>query len=157
MNLPFRPVLLGTVLLPVFGFPVVAQTWSAEQQAVLAVVEQSWVDDLAEDATWIDRLAHPEVLSWGSNYPVPRDQEVSRRWSEYGDENNNALIHTVSPVGVAVRGDAAVVHYYATVGGENREGERETVVSRCTDTLTRDGGTWRYLGWFCFDEPSEEN
>ena len=122
---------------------------------MLAVVEQSWVDDLAKDTTWVDRHTHPELLSWGNTYPVPRDQAASKRWNEYGDENSTSSIHTIAPVGIAVRGDAAVVHYYATVAAEDREGKRETTTSRCTDTLTRDGGTWRYLGWFCFDEPNE--
>ncbi len=152
-----RAVLLGNIALFVFASPLVAQTWSSEQQDVLAVVEQSWVDDLGEDATWVDRLTHPELLSWGDDYPVPRDQAASRRWSEYGDENSTALIHTIAPVGITVRGDAAVVHYYATVAAEDREGKRETTSSRCTDTLTQDGNTWRYLGWFCSEEPNDEN
>ncbi len=152
-----RAVLFANIALCVFASPLVAQTWSSEQQAVLAVVEQSWVDDLGKDATWVDRLTHSELLSWGDDYPVPRDQAHTKRWTEYGDENSTALIHTIAPVGITVRGDAAVVHYYATVAAEDREGKRETTSSRCTDTLTRDGNTWRYLGWFCFEEPNDEN
>ncbi len=152
-----RVVLLGSIALCIFAPPLVAQTWSSEQQAVLAVVEQSWVADLGKDAAWVDRLTHPEMLSWGNSYPVPRDQAAAKRWSEYGDENSTSLIHTIAPVGITVRGDAAVVHYYASVAAEDREGKRETTTSRCTDTLTRDGDTWRYLGWFCFEAPSEGN
>ncbi len=152
-----RAVLFANIALCVFASPLVAQTWSSEQQAVLAVVEQSWVDDLAKDATWVDRLTHPEMLGWNNTDPVPRGQTDTRRWSEYGDENSTSLIHTIAPVGITVRGDAAVVHYYSTVAAEDREGKRETTSSRCTDTLTRDGNTWRYLGWFCFEEPNDEN
>ena len=47
------------------------------------------------------------------------------------------------------------MHYYASVSTEDAQGKRETTTSRCTDTLTRDTGSWLYLGWFCFDEPSE--
>ncbi len=157
MSAQCRAVLLGSIALCIFASPLVAQTWSSEQQAVLAVVEQSWVDDLGKDATWVDRLTHSELLSWGDDYPVPRDQAHTKRWNEYGDENSTALIHTIAPVGITVRGDAAVVHYYATVAAEDREGKRETTSSRCTDTLTQDGNTWRYLGWFCFEEPNDEN
>ena len=151
----YRTVLLGSIALCVFTLPLVAQTWSAEQLAVLAVVEQSWVDDLGKDPTWVDRLTHPEMLSWGDEYPVPRDQAASKRWSEYGDQNSTSLMHTIAPVGITIRGDAAVVHYYSTVAAEDREGKRETTSSRCTDTLTRDGNTWRYLGWFCLEAPNE--
>jgi hypothetical protein len=152
-----RAFLFSSIPLCVFASPLVAQTWSSEQQAVLAVVEQSWVDDLGKDATWLDRLTHPEMLSWSDDVPVPRAQTDSKRWNEYGHENSTSLIHTIAPVGIAIRGDAAVVHYYATNGAEDRQGERETTTSRCTDTLTRAGNTWRYLGWFCFNEPDDGN
>ncbi len=152
-----RAVLLGNIALCVFASPLVAQTWSSEQQAVLGVVEQSWVADLAKDATWIDRLTHPELLSWSKDYPVPHDQATAKRWTAYGHGNSTALMQTIAPVGITIRGDAAVVHYYATVAAEDREGKRETTTSRCTDTLTRDGNTWRFLGWFCLDEPNEGN
>lgn len=156
MSTRLGTTLLGCLAACVLAMPLSAQTWSAEQRSALAVVEQSWVDDLAEDATWVDRMTHPEMLGWGDATPVPRDQATAKRWSEYGDENSTALLHTIAPVGIAVRGDAAVVHYYSTVASENREGERATRTSRCTDTLTRAGNSWRYLGWFCFDEPSDD-
>ncbi len=157
MSTQCRAVLLGSIALCIFAPPLVGQTWSSEQQAVLAVVEQSWVADLGKDATWVDRLTHPEMLSWSNSYPMPRNQAAAKRWSEYGDENSTSLLHTIAPIGITVRGDAAVVHYYATVAAEDREGKRATTTSRCADTLTRDGTAWRYLGWFCFDEPNEEN
>lgn len=144
---------LGSVLLP--GSAVRAQTWSPNQQAALAVVERSWEADLAKDASWIDRMTHPELRTWGSAYPVPRDRADAMRWGEYQDQNSTALVHSIDPVGIAIRDDVAVVHYYATVAEEDREGQREIRTSRCSDTLTRAGDTWLYLGWFCFLEPSD--
>ncbi len=152
MSARTRAVLFAGVALCVVSSPLVAQTWSSEQQAVLAVVEETWVEN---DATWVTRLTHPEMLGWGNDYPVPRDQPTTRRWSDHGLENSTGLLHSLAPVGIAIRGDVAVVHYYATVAAEDREGKRETTTSRCTDTLTRDGNSWRYLGWFCFNEPTE--
>ncbi len=134
--------------------PVLAQTWSADQQAVLAVVEETWTEN---DATWVTRLTHPEMLGWGNTNPVPRDQTTTRRWSDHGLENSTGLLHSLAPVGIVIRGDVAIVHYYASVSAEDREGKRETTTSRCTDTLTRDSGSWLYLGWFCFNEPNEGN
>lgn len=147
-----RAVLFGAVALFVLTSPLAAQTWSPEQQAVLAVVEQSYVDALAKDATWVDRFTHPEVLSWDGTEPLPKNQAERKRWAEYNYENSTALIHSIAPVGVALRGDAAVVHYFATIAREYRDGSRETHTSRCTVTLTREGGTWRYLGWLCMGE-----
>ncbi len=134
--------------------PVLAQTWSADQQAVLAVVEETWTEN---DATWVTRLTHPEMLGWGNTNPMPRGQTTTRRWSDHGLESSTELLHSLAPVGIVIRGDVAIVHYYASVSAEDREGKRETTTSRCTDTLTRDGGSWLYLGWFCFNEPSEGN
>ena len=154
MSAQTRAVLLGGVALCVLTSPLVAQTWSSEQQAVMAVVEATWVEN---DPTWVTRLTHPEMLGWGNDIPVPRDQATTRRWSDHGIENSTGLMHSLAPVGIAIRGDVAVAHYYASVSAEDREGKRETTTTRCTDTLTREGGQWLYLGWFCYDEPSEGN
>ena len=155
MSAQRRFIVLGSFLLLLPAAPLAAQTWSPQQRDVLAVVEESWVDDLGKDSTWVNRLTHPELMAWNHTIPVPRDQAATRRWTEYGHENSTALIQTIAPVAIAVRGDAAVVHYYATVAAEDRDGKRETTTSRCTDTLTRDDGAWKFLGWFCYDEPSE--
>ena len=155
MSAQCRAILLGSIALCIFASLVDAQTWSAEQRAVLSVVEQSWVADMGGDATWIDRHTHPEMLSWDLTNPVPRAQAEAKRWNAYGHESSTSLIYTIAPVGITVRGDAAVLHYYATIGAEDLEGKRETTTTRCTDTLTRDGSTWRYLGWLCVAEPNE--
>ena len=146
--------LLLLALAALFAVPVAAQQWTAEQQSVLAVVEDTWTEN---DPTWVTRLTHPEMLGWDNDIPVPRDQSTTRRWSDHGIENSTGLMHSLAPVGIAIRGDVAVVHYYASVSAEDREGKRETTTTRCTDTLTREGGQWLFLGWFCYDEPNEGN
>ena len=152
MSSQTRAALLGGVALCILNSPLVAQTWSSEQQAVLAVVEETWTEN---DPTWVTRLTHPEMLGWGNTIPMPRDQSTTRRWADHGLEDATGLMHSLAPVGIVIRGDAAVVHYYASWSEEDREGKRETTTSRCTDTLTREANTWLYLGWFCFDEPTE--
>ncbi|MCH8935050.1 MAG: hypothetical protein IIB90_04960 [Gemmatimonadetes bacterium] len=56
MSAQCRAVLLGSIAPCVFASPLVAQTCSSERQAVLAVVEQPYVDALGKDATWVDRF-----------------------------------------------------------------------------------------------------
>lgn len=97
------------------------------------------------------------MLGWGNTQPVPRNQLTTGRWTDHGIESSTGLMHSLAPVGIAIRGDVAVAHYYASVSEEDREGKRETTTTRCTDTLTREGGQWLYLGWFCYDEPNEGN
>ncbi len=151
-----RVIALTSFCLLLFTLPLFGQTWSPEQREVLAVVEESWEADLAEDATWVDRLTHPNLLSWGRDYPMPRGRDQTKRWSMYDDENSNALLHQLAPVGIAMHGDAAVVHYYVSVASEDREGKRETIHSRCTDVLVRDGSAWKYLAWNCSNESSDD-
>ena len=151
-----RAITLSSFGLLLFTPALWGQTWSPEQREVLAVVEESWEADLAEDVTWVDRLTHPNLLSWGRDYPIPRDRAQTKRWNQYGDENSNALLHQLAPVGIAMHGDAAVVHYYVSVASEDREGKRETVHTRCTDVLVREGAAWKYLAWHCSDEPSDD-
>jgi hypothetical protein len=146
-----RSALIGAALC-LLASPIAAQTWTADQQAVLAVVEETWTEN---DPTWVTRLTHPEMLGWGSTIPVPRDRAATGLWSDHGVENSTGLLHSLAPVGIVIRGDVALVHYYASVSAEDRQGKRQTTTSRCSDTLTRDGGDWLYLGWFCYDEPSE--
>jgi hypothetical protein len=154
---PYRhAIALSSFGLLLFTPALFGQTWSPEQREVLAVVEESWEADLAEDATWVDRLTHPGLLSWGLGYPMPRDRAQTKRWNQYGDENSNALLHHLAPVGIATHGDAAVVHYYVSVAFEDREGDRETIHTRCTDVLVREGSAWKYLAWHCTDEPSDD-
>ena len=149
-----RFVVVVGAALALLTSPLVAQMWSAEQQAVMAVVEMTWIEN---DAGWVTSLTHPEMLSWSNSFPMPRNQATTQRWSDHGLESSTALMHSLAPVGIAIRGETAVVHYYSSVSAEDSDGKRETTTTRCTDTLTREGGAWRYLGWFCFDEPSEGN
>ena len=154
MFVRIRSVVFAAVGLVLLTSPLVAQTWSPEQQAVMAVVEKTWVEN---DASWVTALTYPEMLGWSNANPTPRGQATTKRWSDHGLENSKGLMHSLAPVGIAIRGETAVAHYYASVSAEGRDGKRETTTTRCTDTLTKEGGAWRYLGWFCFDEPSEGN
>jgi len=148
-----RYAVLSAATLCLLTAPLVAQTWSPDQQAVMAVVDATWTEN---DATWVTRLTHPEMLGWSDSSPIPRDQATTGRWSDHGLESSSGLMHSLAPVGIAIRGNTAVAHYYASVSAEDSDGKRETTTSRCTDTLIREGGEWLYLGWFCYDEPSDE-
>ena len=72
-----RATLLGAAAFCLLAAPLVGQTWSSDQMAVLAVVEATWTEN---DATWVTRLTHPEMLGWSNTNPVPRDQTTTGRW-----------------------------------------------------------------------------
>ncbi|HBD98345.1 MAG TPA: hypothetical protein DC060_09110, partial [Gemmatimonadetes bacterium] len=73
-----RFVVVVGAALALLTSPLVAQTWSAEQQAVMAVVEMTWIEN---DAGWVTSLTHPEMLSWSNSFPMPRNQATTQRWS----------------------------------------------------------------------------
>lgn len=68
MSSKLRAVLLGAVALCALTPPLEAQTWSAEQEALLAVIEETWVEN---DATWVTRLTHPRCSAGATRSPYP--------------------------------------------------------------------------------------
>jgi len=120
-------------------------TWNAEQSEVWAFVEQSWVDDAAENGRWPADYTHANAVGWPSNMPAPegRDDWIER--SRFTDEQETVLRYSVTPLAIAVVNDTAVVHYLVVLNIENAQGEHEQVVVRQVETLVRDNGAWLYL------------
>ena len=119
----------------------------------MTVIDLTWQPE--NQATWIMDHTHPDALGWSNQNPTPRDRATIRRWTQHGMETDRTLMYSLSPLGIVVRGNTAVAHYYASWSMEGQGGERTTTNSRCTDTLVRENGRWLYLGWFCFDEPTD--
>ena len=133
-----------------------AQTWSSAQQEVWQFVEESWVADTSEDPNWIDRMVHPNFRGWDVEYPMPRNLETFKKWSRYSDENSQVLVYSVYPVAIVVEGNTAMAFYYGSIAVEDQTGEQKTTHFREVDVLIREGGHWKFLGWFGADQESGE-
>lgn len=120
-------------------------SWNDAQMEVWKLIEQSWVDDVAENGKWPADYVHEYYTSWGDGDAAPSDKDSAIAWSRFGDENNDTLMYEVSPEAITVVGGTAVAHYNVTTVTENSKGERNRSVGRITEVLIRVGGSWKWL------------
>ena len=132
------------------------QEWSAEQKEVFGVVEAQWKASMAKDTTWPNKFLHENFLGWSNDSPVPRDKSSIQEWYRYNSENSTTLLFELYPVGIAMRGNTAVVHYFFSYATESKKDGLETVNGQFTDTLVKENGTWQFLGWQGGENPTDD-
>lgn len=137
--------IIAASLLPASLALAQAPSWSDEQMEVWEFVEQSWVDDVAENGKWPREYVHDRAVSWGTSWPFSQNKASWIEWTRFGDDASNTLIYELSPNAIAVVGDTAVVHYTVVLVAENDDDEREREVLGIVETLVRDDGAWLYL------------
>ena len=77
---------------------------------------------------------------------MPGTKADVRKWTAHDFETNKTVLQTQKPVGIAIHGDVAFVHYYYTVLQKNAKGEEKTIQGRWTDILTKQGDKWVLIG-----------
>jgi len=142
-----KRIALGAIAACLFTVSVNAQepSWNDAQTEVWALVEQSWVDDVAENGKWPTDYIHDNYVSWGDGDAAPRYKDSAIAWSRFGDESSNTLMYEVSPEAIAVVDGTAVVHYNVTTVTEDSKGERNASVGRITEVLVRVGRSWKWI------------
>lgn len=120
-------------------------SWNEAQSEVWALVEQSWVDTVAENGKWPADYIHDKFVGWGDDSAAPRYKDAAIAWGRFNDENSQTLMYEVSPAAIIVEKNTAVVHYSITTVTEDHSGKRTRSVGRLTEVLVRDGGTWKWL------------
>jgi ketosteroid isomerase-like protein len=123
-----------------------AQEWSAEQQAVWAVVEGYWAAGAAEDLAAMMAAMDDDYLGWSNSDPIPGDKSSSEKWFKYGFEYYDWILYELKPVGISVFDDFAIVHYYYTGVYKDVDGERISTEGRWTDILRKVGDKWLLIG-----------
>ena len=127
------------------ALPAQAQEWSTEQLEVWETVTKQWDLEGAGDDSWLD-LLHPSFLGWVDDVPMPHDKESTARFIAAESGLSTTIVQNIWPVGIAVVGDTAVVHYYSIgVVQYTDDGERETFDGHHTDVLTKTADGWRFL------------
>ena len=126
-------------------------SWNATQSEVWALVEQSWVDDVAENGKWPAEYILDNYVAWGDGSAAPRYKDATIAWGRFGDENNDTLMYEVSPAAIAVEKDTAVVHYNVTTVTKDNSGKTTRNVSRITEILVRSGRSWKWLSGVDFE------
>lgn len=138
---------LGAIAACLFTVSANAQepSWNDAQMEVWALVEQSWVDDVAENGKWPANYIHDNYVSWGDGDAAPRYKDSAIAWNRFGDESSNTLMYEVSPEAIAIVDGTAVVHYNVTTVTEDSKGERNASVGRITEVLVRVGRSWKWI------------
>ena len=126
-------------------------TWNDAQKEVWALVEQTWVDDVAENGKWPASYIHANYVTWGASMAAPRYKDSAIAWSRFSDENSKTLMYEVTPAAIVIAKDTAVVHYHATTVSEDSKGKRKQEVSRISEVLVRDGSTWKWIAGVSFE------
>jgi len=129
--------------------------WADDQQDVWKVEQQQWKLSSAKDDSWIETMVHPNLRSWESGAPMPRDKASLQRWTRYDNSNGSVLEYELLPVSTTITGNVAVVQYYYMMARENLKKERETVTGHYTDILIKEGGKWMFIAWAGGDDPKK--
>jgi hypothetical protein len=132
-----------------------AQTWTSEQQEVWKLEEQQWQMAKDKDASWIDKMVHPNLSYWDVDQPGPQNKASLQRWNRYNNSNATVLEQELFPISVTITGNIVVVQYRYSVARENYKKERETVTGRYTDVLVKEGGRWLFIAWAGGDDPKK--
>jgi hypothetical protein len=132
-----------------------AQTWSVAQQDVWKVEDQQWKMAADKDATWIDKMVHPNLSFWDNDQVAPQNKASLARWNRYTSGNSKVLEQEIFPISMTITGNVAVAQYRYTVARENYKKERETTSGRYTDVLMKDAGQWKFLAWAGGDDPKK--
>ena len=151
-----RRAVLSVLSILVLPCVAVAHEWSAEQQEVWTVIQAQWAATMEEDASWPDRFLHDDFLGWANDTPAPRGNSSEGKWSRYGMETATTLVQELYPIGIIVRGNTAVAHYFYSTASENRKGDRETTHGRFTDVLVKEGDSWRFIAWHGGADPDND-
>jgi ketosteroid isomerase-like protein len=119
-----------------------AGDWSAEQKEVWSSVTAYWDEYAAGDVDGFLSYMHEDYSGWGYEQPLPTGKESSRKWMAYAIPLQKIQIHEVTPVGINIHGDVAVVHYYYAYAYRDPEGKPGNEQGRWTDILVKQGAKW---------------
>lgn len=152
MRFLFAAAVLTCAAIPAIPVAGQAPTWSPEQQAVWAVVEQSWKDEMARNGKWPGSYTDPNMTAWGPEWPMPRNAASLERWTRFQDKQGKSLEYEITPMAIAISGNTAVVNY-ASVNMWQREVPRgetppkpDRDMTALTETLVRTATGWKFLG-----------
>ena len=123
-----------------------SQEWSKDQKMVWNNVETYWKISSEENLEGYMAYFHEDYLGWAMNTPVPSTKSDVSKWMKHWWSKSTVSIYDIQPVGIAVFGDVAVVHYYYTMMVANEEGKEKSRSGSWTDVLKKQGDKWVLIG-----------
>jgi ketosteroid isomerase-like protein len=123
-----------------------AQEWSVAQKEVWKSVETYWELGAEEDLDGFMSYFADDYLGWSTSSAMPGTKADVRKWTAHDFKTNQMVLRTLKPVGIAIHGDVAFVHYYFTGLQKNAKDEEKTTRGRWTDILKKQGNRWVLIG-----------
>ena len=123
-----------------------AQSFSKAEQKVIDAVKSYWSDSVGKDKNaWIDAF-HDSYKGWDVDNKVVSTKENNIKWINYNWGKSTSLFWDITPIGVVLHDDIAVVHYYyTTIDKDKVSGKETTTKGKWTDVILNDGGEWKLV------------
>ena len=123
-----------------------AQSFSKSEQKVIDAVKSYWSDSVGKDKNaWIDAF-HDSYKGWDVDNKVVSTKENNIKWINYNWGKSTSLFWDITPIGVVLHNDIAVVHYYyTTIDKDKKSGKETTTKGKWTDVILNDGGEWKLV------------
>jgi len=147
MNCQLRSIAVGSLvcLAVLIAAPVAAGDWSAAQQEVWKNVEAYWAVLAKGDVDGFLAYIHEDYSGWSISSPVPQSKTEAAKWLRFFATRGTTEFYDITPVGITVHGDVAIVHYFYYDVSKNTEGKVKTEHGRWTDILVKQGDRWVIL------------
>lgn len=141
------------VLLMAWSTSGSAQSWSREQQEIIAAVERcndGWSESIKHKKFDLFRMACPETASavyWYTNAERPVKYEGSSGfWRGSADANRSATWADLQPAEIQIDGDLGLIYYSVVWTVETTAGETRQAQSRRLSVFRRVGQRWLMAG-----------
>jgi len=137
-----------TILISLFMLPniIIGQSFSKAEQIVIEGVESYWSDFSGKDKNkWLDDF-HDSYKGWDVGSEFLNTKKDNIKWNNYTWGKDEVLFWDITPIGVVLHDNIAVVHYYYTTISKNKKNGKETTEKgKWTDVIINDGGKWKLV------------
>ena len=137
-----------TILISLFMLPniMIGQSFSKAEQKVIEGVESYWSDFAGKDKNkWLDDF-HDSYKGWDVGSELLNTKKDNIKWNNYTWGKDEILFWDITPIGVVLHDNIAVVHYYYTIISKNKKnGKKTTEKGKWTDVIINDGGKWKLV------------
>ena len=137
-----------TILISLFMLPniMIGQSFSKAEQKVIEGVESYWSDFAGKDKNkWLDDF-HDSYKGWSVGSEFLNTKKDNVKWNNYTWGKDEVLFWDITPMGVVLHDNIAVVHYYYTTISKNKKNGKETTEKgKWTDVIINDGGKWKLV------------
>ena len=137
-----------TILISLFMLPniMIGQSFSKAEQEVIEGVESYWADFNSKDKKRWQNVFHDSYKGWSVENEYINTKKDNIKWNDYTWGKDESLFWHITPIGVVLHDDIAVVHYYYTTISKNKKnGKKTTEKGKWTDVIINDRGKWKLV------------